>query len=92
MTLCRLYPIKGVDILIESFEELNKEFSDICLLIVGDGPSREELIEQVNAANLKEKVIFTGWVPHEETPGYHAACDCRLASQGLDLGFLPRPS
>ena len=58
---------KGVDILINSFVEIEKNFDDVSLVIVGTGlPSYEiELKELVSKLNLK-KVIFTGFVSEDE--------------------------
>lgn len=58
---------KGVDILINSFVEIEKNFDDVSLVIVGTGlPSYEiELKELVTKLNLK-KVIFTGFVSEDE--------------------------
>jgi len=58
---------KGVDILINSFVEIEKNFDDVSLVIVGTGlPSYEtEVKELVSKLSLK-KVIFTGFVSENE--------------------------
>ena len=58
---------KGVDILINSFVEIENNFDDVSLVIVGTGlPNYEiELKELVSKLNLK-KVIFTGFVSENE--------------------------
>jgi glycosyltransferase involved in cell wall biosynthesis len=58
---------KGVDILINSFVDVEKNFDDVSLVIVGTGlPSYEiELKDLVSKLNLK-KVIFTGFVSEDE--------------------------
>ncbi len=58
---------KGVDILINSFVEIEKNFDDVSLVIVGTGLPRYEieLKELVSKLNLK-KVIFTGFVSEDE--------------------------
>ena len=75
LSACRLHPIKGIDIAIESLGILIKKFDNIKLLIVGSGPQEEELITKVSLLKLQGKVIFVGWVSHEELPAYYAACD-----------------
>jgi glycosyltransferase involved in cell wall biosynthesis len=45
------------------------------LLIVGDGPQREELEALVSQEGLEACVIFRGLVPHYEVPAYISACD-----------------
>lgn len=58
---------KGVDILINSFVEIENNFDDVSLVIVGTGlPNYEiELKKLVSRLNLK-KVIFTGFVSENE--------------------------
>jgi len=58
---------KGVDILINSFVDVERNFDDVSLVIVGTGlPSYEtELKDLVSKLNLK-KVIFTGFVSEDE--------------------------
>ena len=58
---------KGVDILINSFVDIEKNFDDVSLVIVGTGlPSYEiELKDLFSKLNLK-KVIFTGFVSEDE--------------------------
>lgn len=54
-----LYRLKGVHFLIEAFSRLQNKFPDWELLIIGDGPYRQELDKLID--NLKVKnVIFTG--------------------------------
>lgn len=49
------------------------------LLIVGDGPGRAELEATARALGLREAVLFTGAVPHEEVPALLAALDVAVA-------------
>jgi len=52
--VCRLVPLKGVDILIHAM----KDVSSARLLIVGDGPMRSEL--ERASESINEKVLFVG--------------------------------
>lgn len=58
----RLVKWKRVDLLINAFEILSKKYSECELVIIGNGPEKENLIKQVNDLNLSNKVIFTGGV------------------------------
>ena len=49
------------------------------LLLVGDGPLRAQLTEQVMLAGLEKAVTFTGAVPHHEVPAHVIAMDVAVA-------------
>lgn len=57
----RLVPEKGQKYLIESFSRI-KEKADWKVIILGDGPLRNELQQQVKNLRLEEKVKFLGAV------------------------------
>lgn len=48
------------------------------LLIVGDGPAREDIEKRAAQLNVSEKVIFTGIVPRDQVINYVAAFDVAL--------------
>jgi len=70
----RLIKQKGVDYLIESVHLLNKDFNNVCLIIVGDGPYREELEKHCKKINV-QNVIFTGWKDGIEKIIYYSIAD-----------------
>ena len=49
------------------------------MLLVGDGPLKHTLEEQVRKAGLAKAVTFTGIIPHEEIPNYLGVMDVALA-------------
>jgi glycosyltransferase involved in cell wall biosynthesis len=58
---------KGQDILIRAFCILAAEFPEICLEIVGDGPTRPELEALVGELRLQSRVHFHGGLPREKS-------------------------
>ncbi|WP_027715187.1 glycosyltransferase family 4 protein [Desulfuromonas sp. TF] len=64
-----LRPWHGVDILVRSVAELSKE-KNIFLLIVGDGPIRQEIEQLIKETGLEGKAAITGRVDHEKVPQY----------------------
>ncbi|WP_053992538.1 glycosyltransferase [Mangrovimonas sp. TPBH4] len=58
----RFIPEKGFDLLIKSFSEIKKQFPALKLIILGDGPLKEQLNNEVDKLNLSKDVIFTGFV------------------------------
>jgi len=62
----RLVFYKNVEILIDAFSNVVKKIPDAKLVIVGDGPSKQSLVEKTSAAGLEKNVIFKGVVSDEE--------------------------
>jgi glycosyltransferase involved in cell wall biosynthesis len=74
--IARLFKLKGHADLIEAFEKILPQAPQARLLFVGDGALRGELENQVRAAGLTGKVIFTGLVPPSEVARYVGIMDC----------------
>lgn len=68
----RISPDKGVDLLVEIFDEVAKEFDDANLLIVGDGPYLEKLREKCSS---NERIYLPGGLKWEDMPPVYAASD-----------------
>jgi 1,2-diacylglycerol 3-alpha-glucosyltransferase len=71
----RLSPEKNLSLLIRAFYGVAMTYDHVRLLIVGDGPERENLEAQVKHMNIESKVYFTGMVEYKDIPAYLAACD-----------------
>lgn len=71
----RLATEKDLDRLIDQFAVAVDITANIHLLVIGDGPSRQELEQQAHSLNLADKIHFTGSVPHEDVARYMAAAD-----------------
>jgi glycosyltransferase involved in cell wall biosynthesis len=56
----RLYWIKKYDLLLRAFAKASERFSDVSLLIVGDGIDRLKLQREARELGIAEKVVFTG--------------------------------
>lgn len=53
--------IKGLIYLLEAIYKVKSEIPNIGLVIVGDGPDKQELISIINKLNLNKNVILTGF-------------------------------
>lgn len=79
----RLLPEKGVYELIKAYKNIKRENDNTKLLILGNAnfgynthSSYDEKLQQIcSEENLKEEIIFTGFVPHDEMGSILAACD-----------------
>jgi glycosyltransferase involved in cell wall biosynthesis len=71
-TLCRLAPGKGLDDLLEAFALVHQDHA--CeLVLVGDGPLREDLELQASRLGVRHCVHFAGY--HEDAKPYLSAFD-----------------
>jgi glycosyltransferase involved in cell wall biosynthesis len=61
--IARLVDFKGINILIDSLKIIKEKenINNVKILIVGDGILRDELEQQTERFNLKNKIIFTGF-------------------------------
>lgn len=63
VSVANLRPIKDLTTLINAATSVRDELPDVCFLIVGEGPSYDELCRQVRQAGLTEVVRFVGGKP-----------------------------
>ncbi len=71
----RLAREKDIDFLLMAFAGVLQAVNNVRLLIVGDGPLREELIKLARDLQVGDSVQFTGLIPYDKMPGYLAMCD-----------------
>lgn len=93
ITTSRLVYKNGVDILIRAFAKVinDKRFALCDLLIIGDGPLRQDLEKLARDLGVYSKVKFFGQVPHEKVPEHLAGADIFVRasrSEGLGSSFL----
>ena len=66
---------KGIDNLIRLWKEQIDAATNAYLMIIGNGPEREELETLASDLGIRDRVIFTGAVAHEDIPPYYACCN-----------------
>ncbi len=69
------YAYEGLDLLIAALPAILKQMPDVKVLLVGGGPQDEALKRQVMTLDLKDRVIFTGRVPHDDVNRYYDLVD-----------------
>ncbi len=65
------YAYEGLDLLLEALPAIIEQKPDIRVLLVGGGPQEENLRQQAERAGLKNVVVFTGRVPHQDVNRYY---------------------
>jgi glycosyltransferase involved in cell wall biosynthesis len=91
-----LKPWHGTGTLFEAFRRLHAaatqgQAANTHLLIVGDGPGREELEKYAYAHGLNGAVTFTGNVSYDDIPQYLAAMDIAVAPYVANENFYYSP-
>lgn len=71
----RLVPWKGMDILIEAFGQVRQSIADARLILVGDGPEMENLKLKTSNLKLEDSVRFTGRLEQKKAFEYVKASD-----------------
>jgi len=96
--VARLVHRKGQDRLIEAMPEILRSIPNAHLLIVGEGPYRQQLVKRVNQLKIKDDVTFVGRIGYEQLPEYICAGDLfampsrsrfwGLEVEGLGISYL----
>jgi glycogen(starch) synthase len=69
------YAYEGLDMLIAALPTILEQMPDVKILLVGGGPQDTALKQQVMALDLKDRVVFTGRVPHSDVNRYYDLID-----------------
>lgn len=81
-----LYLLKGLHFLIEAFSRIQDKYPQFRLLIVGDGPYKQELLDCAKKFKVT-RIEFTGWKPLAEVKDLMKRCYCfTLCSLSEGLG------
>ena len=89
----RLVRSKGVDLLLRAFTEVAARGCEITGMIIGEGPLREELRGQAEAAGIlgspqdqRSKVHFVGWQSQKQVAELLVSQDCLVLPTLLEGG------
>lgn len=66
LTMCRLVPAKGLDVLIDACIVLKKQGVPFVLHVIGDGPMRVDLEQRAVSGGVADDVVFYGYMLHPE--------------------------
>jgi len=85
-------PFHGLDGLLEAFVRVTRGAGvPARLLLVGDGALRPRLEERARESGVRDRVVFTGAVPHGDMPAHVRAMDLAVISSPGTGGFHYSP-
>ncbi len=80
----RLVPWKGFSLLIDVIADLQKEFPNVRLKIIGHGPEQENLKLKIKHQELNGVVEMVGNIPHQKTLSYIQSADMFILNSGYE--------
>lgn len=88
LSLSRVAYEKRIDKILAAMPAVLTQAPETVLLVVGDGPAREDLEHQAQNLGIGDHVRFIGQVDHSDVPDYYRAADIFVSasdseSQGL---------
>ena len=93
----RLVEKKGAEYLIKAMPFVLKRLPEAKLLIVGNGPEKNKLVNLARELNMESSVIFTGSILNKDLPRFYATADVFAGpsivtekgdTEGLGIVFL----
>jgi glycosyltransferase involved in cell wall biosynthesis len=83
VNVARFFPEKDHDLLVRAFHRVSRELPQARLALVGDGPLRLTVEQQVQALGLQDRITFTG--VRRDVPEILAASHCFVLSSRWEL-------
>jgi len=71
----RMVERKGIQELLKAFKLLHSDFKETKLLLVGEGPLREWVIDFIYKNSLEDSVELKSFVKYEDMPKIYNSCD-----------------
>ncbi len=88
VTLGRLAPVKGYDILLQAFASRFRD-QKTKLIIGGDGPLREQLEQLAQTLGIGEQVVFKGWLSRADAANLLTECSAYVLSSHHETFGIP---
>ncbi len=81
----RLGPEKNLEFLLQAFAGVVQAVENARLLLVGDGPLKEDLKELAKNLRITDSIQFAGLIPYNNMPGYLAMCDAFVTASVTEV-------
>jgi glycosyltransferase involved in cell wall biosynthesis len=74
LSVCRQVDKKGTDTLLRAFALIDRDFPELSLVIIGDGPILEQNRALARGLGIEKRVFFMGDMAHADVLPYFEAC------------------
>jgi glycosyltransferase involved in cell wall biosynthesis len=81
----RLGPEKNITFLLRAFAGVIQAYKNTYLMLVGDGPERENLQDRVSDMGISQQVRFTGMIPYKDLPDYLFMADAFVTASVTEV-------
>ncbi len=75
LTVAKLYPRKGLDVLLQALCQVKSKVAGYCFVIAGDGPEDARLKQMAVDLKVNDIVLFLGEVPNSDIPKLLSKCE-----------------
>lgn len=87
LSVGRLVERKGFDTVIQALPEIERAIGDVCYIIAGSGPQKQDLERLVDDLGVRRSVLFLPRVEDDDLPDLYRLCDVfALVSRTLQNG------
>ncbi len=76
----RMVDVKGLDVLVAALDRVRQQIPNVRLLLVGDGPLRESILNDVRQRGLTDHVHWVGPKGHSEIADWYRAANLTVLS------------
>ena len=83
-TSCRFIEKKNLKFLITAFNDFLTEDSEWSLVIAGDGPLKNDLVDTVSSLKISDKVFFPGYVQYDQIPIIYGLSSCFILPSTIE--------
>ena len=84
VSVSRLVPIKNISMQLQAVATLRREFPDMLLHIVGDGPLKESIQAEITTLKLREHVILEGFKSGADLSPFFTQSDCFVLTSDFE--------
>jgi len=77
---------KGADMLVPIMNNLKLKIKNLKLMVIGEGPYKNKLIDEIKDSGLEKQINALGTVPNKEIAGYYNRADV-LIMPSMEEGF-----
>ncbi|MEW6343858.1 MAG: glycosyltransferase family 4 protein [Pseudomonadota bacterium] len=84
LCVSRFVSRKNIDLLITAFFHSGLHAAGVSLVLVGQGPCKEQLLEQIDRLGLSRHVVILSSVPNPDMPGLYALADFVVLASKFD--------